>query len=56
VPTFACEFDDETAPERFLPLPGFPYGAAHESELQYLFGLPHPRLRYRAHAPHRSSG
>jgi para-nitrobenzyl esterase len=43
VPTFAYEFNDENAPERFLsPLAGFPYGAAHESELQYLFGLPNP--------------
>ena len=39
VPTFVYEFNDENAPERFLP-PGFPYGAAHQSELQYLFGLP----------------
>jgi para-nitrobenzyl esterase len=42
VPTFAYEFNDENAPERFLPPLGFPYGAAHESELQYLFGLPNP--------------
>jgi para-nitrobenzyl esterase len=40
VPTFAYEFNDENAPERFLPPLGIPYGAAHESELQYLFGLP----------------
>jgi para-nitrobenzyl esterase len=39
VPTFAYEFNDENAPERFLPGVGFPYGAAHASELQYLFGL-----------------
>jgi para-nitrobenzyl esterase len=38
-PTFAYEFNDENAPERFLPPVGFPYGAAHASELQYLFGL-----------------
>jgi para-nitrobenzyl esterase len=37
--TFAYEFNDENAPERFLPAVGFPYGAAHASELQYLFGL-----------------
>jgi para-nitrobenzyl esterase len=43
VPTFAYEFNDQNAPERFLgPVSGFPYGAAHESELQYLFGLPNP--------------
>jgi para-nitrobenzyl esterase len=39
VPTFAYEFSDENAPERFIPSVGFPYGAAHASELQYLFGL-----------------
>jgi para-nitrobenzyl esterase len=38
-PTFAYEFSDENAPERFLPSLGFPYGAAHASELQYLFGI-----------------
>jgi para-nitrobenzyl esterase len=38
-PTFAYEFNDESAPERFIPSVGFPYGAAHASELQYLFGL-----------------
>jgi para-nitrobenzyl esterase len=37
--TFAYEFNDENAPERFIPSVGFPYGAAHASELQYLFGL-----------------
>jgi carboxylesterase type B len=42
VPTFAYEFNDENAPERFLPPTSFPYEAAHESELQYLFGLPNP--------------
>jgi para-nitrobenzyl esterase len=40
VPTFAYEFNDENAPENFLPPVSFPYGAAHASELQYLFGLP----------------
>jgi len=39
VPTFAYEFSDENAPQDFLPFAGFPYGAAHASELQYLFGL-----------------
>src|SRR5450755_860150 len=40
VPTYAYEFNDENAPELFLPpVPGFSYGAAHASELQYLFGL-----------------
>jgi para-nitrobenzyl esterase len=39
-PAFAYEFNDENAPQRFIPSVGFPYGAAHASELQYLFGLP----------------
>jgi para-nitrobenzyl esterase len=40
VPTYAYEFSDEQAPEVFLPaIAGFSYGAAHASELQYLFGL-----------------
>src|SRR5579863_365686 len=40
VPTFAYEFNDENAPELFLPPVSFPDGAAHASEIQYLFGLP----------------
>jgi para-nitrobenzyl esterase len=44
----AYEFNDENAPEDFLPPVTFPYGAAHASELQYLFSLPvtvpHPPL------------
>ncbi len=40
VPTYAYEFNDENAPELFLPPVSFPYGAAHASELQYLFDLP----------------
>lgn len=40
VPTFAYEFNDPQAPQVFLPpAGGFPYGAAHASELQYLFKL-----------------
>jgi para-nitrobenzyl esterase len=39
-PTFAYEFNDENAPEDFLPPVGFPYGAAHASEIQYLMALP----------------
>jgi para-nitrobenzyl esterase len=39
VPTYAYEFNDEKAPAPY-PSPGFPYGATHTSELQYLFGLP----------------
>jgi para-nitrobenzyl esterase len=40
VPTYAYEFNDENAPERLLPPVSFPYGAAHASEIQYLFDLP----------------
>jgi para-nitrobenzyl esterase len=39
VPTYAYEFNDENAPMRFLPNVGFPYGAYHAAELQYLFTL-----------------
>ena len=40
VPTFAYEFNDENAPELFLPPVSFPYGAAHASEIQYVMDLP----------------
>ena len=40
VPLSTYEFNDENAPEDFLPPVSFPYGAAHASELQYLFRLP----------------
>ena len=43
VPVFAYEFNDENAPELFLPpdnVSHMPYGAAHASELQYIFNLP----------------
>ena len=40
VPTYAYEFSDENAPMRFLPNLGFPYGACHAAEIQYLFTLP----------------
>jgi para-nitrobenzyl esterase len=43
VPTYAYEFNDRSAPERYLPPVGFPYGAAHESEVQYLFSLSNTR-------------
>jgi para-nitrobenzyl esterase len=39
VPTYVYEFNDADAPQRYLPA-GFPYGATHQSELQYLFALP----------------
>ena len=46
VPVFAYEFNDENAPELYLPppVPGFLYGAAHASELQYIFNLPQGNL------------
>jgi para-nitrobenzyl esterase len=40
VPLSTYEFNDENAPEDFLPPVSFPYAAAHASELQYLFHLP----------------
>ena len=40
VPLSTYEFNDENAPEDFLPPVTFPYGAAHASEIQYLFNLP----------------
>jgi len=42
VPTFAYEFNDENAPQNFLPNVGFPYGASHASEIQYLFKIQAP--------------
>ena len=46
VPTYAYEFADESAPEPFLPPVSFPYGAAHASELLFLFDSfrPQPSL------------
>jgi para-nitrobenzyl esterase len=38
-PTYPYEFNDVNAPQRYLAPVGFPYGAAHESEMQYLFAL-----------------
>ena len=40
VPTYAYEFADENAPEDFLPPAGYPFGAAHASEIQFLFNIP----------------
>ncbi len=42
VPTFAYEFNDENAPQNFLPPVSFPYGAAHASEIQYIFPFANP--------------
>ena len=40
VPTFAYEFDDGTAPQRFAPPDQLPPIATHSSEIQYLFDQP----------------
>jgi para-nitrobenzyl esterase len=40
IPLSTYEFNDENAPQDFLPPVSFPYAAAHASELQYLFTLP----------------
>jgi para-nitrobenzyl esterase len=40
VPTYAYEFADPNAPMLYLPPVSFPYGAAHASEIQYLFDTP----------------
>jgi para-nitrobenzyl esterase len=42
VPTFAYEFNDENAPQNFLPAVSFPYGASHASEIQYIFPFANP--------------
>jgi para-nitrobenzyl esterase len=42
VPTFAYEFNDTNAPQNFLPPVSFPYGAAHASEIQYVFPVANP--------------
>ena len=40
VPTYQYEFDDEASPRSFPGRPvGFPLGAFHTAELEYLFGL-----------------
>ena len=48
VPLSTYEFNDENAPQDFLPPVSFPYAAAHASEIQYIFNLPvtvpHPPL------------
>jgi len=41
-PTFAYEFNDENAPQNFLPAVSFPYGSAHASEIQYIFPVRQP--------------
>jgi para-nitrobenzyl esterase len=39
VPVWAYQFSDENAPSIVAPPVSFPYGAAHFSELQYLFDM-----------------
>jgi para-nitrobenzyl esterase len=40
VPTFAYQFNDDTAPQRFAPPGALPAVATHSSEIQYLFDQP----------------
>ncbi len=42
VPTFAYEFNDEKAPQNFLPPVSFPYAASHAAEIQYIFPTANP--------------
>jgi len=39
VPVYAYEFNDETAPEAFLPPTSYSFGAAHASEIQFLLDI-----------------
>jgi para-nitrobenzyl esterase len=39
-PTHQYEFNDQNAPQLFVPQGSFPYGAYHASEVQYLFDVP----------------
>jgi para-nitrobenzyl esterase len=48
VPVFAYEFNDQNAPQLFLPpdtVSGMAYGAYHASEVQYIFNLPQSALK-----------
>jgi para-nitrobenzyl esterase len=40
VPTFAYQFNDDSAPQRFAPPGALPPVATHSSEIQYLFDQP----------------
>ena len=40
VPTYAYEFNDRHVPQDFIPYAGFPFGAPHASEIQFLFDIP----------------
>ncbi len=39
VPVYAYEFNDANAPEAFLPPTSYDFGAAHASEIQFLFDI-----------------
>lgn len=39
VPTYAYEFNDQDAPQLFLPPVSFDYGAYHAAEIQYVLGV-----------------
>ena len=41
---YAYEFNDPKAPQLYVQLPNFDFGAAHASEIQYLFTLPRSAL------------
>jgi para-nitrobenzyl esterase len=40
VPVYAYEFNDRHVPQDFIPYAGFPFGAPHASEIQFLFDIP----------------
>ena len=44
VATYQYEFNDQAAPNIYLPALGYSLGAYHSSEIQYLFPPPVPRL------------
>jgi para-nitrobenzyl esterase len=44
VPTYAYELNEDRAPERFIPQIATPTEATHQTELQFLFGLPNAPL------------
>ena len=39
-PVYAYEFNDRHAPQDFIPSAGYPFGAYHASELQFLYTIP----------------
>jgi para-nitrobenzyl esterase len=40
VPVYAYEFNDRHVPQDFIGYAGFPFGAPHASEIQFLFDVP----------------